>query len=163
MSPWLVEIVSNMPNIHLSPFTPPRKKMRLPQHPDFPLDGQISVPTFPGNHLLGPGTSFDRLYENSPAGMQGARHAHYGLTLSDHHHLNKVHSGLFPAGFPLLNHSAAPPSVSSYLISQKSGMTSENVSCLLSMAGSTKSSNSKKQDDEKRPQLVLFGKTISTE
>ncbi|XP_057426953.1 auxin response factor 18-like [Lotus japonicus] len=157
VSPWLVELVANIPPINLSPFLPARKKMRLSQHPDFPFDGHIPVPTFP----LGPRSPFGCLPESTPAGMQGARHAHYGLTLSDHHHLNKVHSGLFPAGFPLLNHSAAPPSVSSYLISQKSGMTSENVSCLLSMAGSTKSSNSKKQDDEKRPQLVLFGKTIS--
>ncbi|CAH2041871.1 unnamed protein product [Thlaspi arvense] len=53
VSPWLVELVSNMPAIHLSPFSPPRKKLRLPQHPDFTLEGQIPMPTFSSN-LLGP-------------------------------------------------------------------------------------------------------------
>lgn len=36
VSPWLVELVSNMPLIHLSPFSPPRKKLRIPQPPNFP-------------------------------------------------------------------------------------------------------------------------------
>ncbi|KAK6121668.1 hypothetical protein DH2020_044595 [Rehmannia glutinosa] len=29
VSPWLVEMVSNVPVLHLSPFTPPRKKLRI--------------------------------------------------------------------------------------------------------------------------------------
>ncbi|TKY52928.1 Auxin response factor 18 [Spatholobus suberectus] len=160
VSPWLVELVSNMPAIHLSPFSPPRKKLRLPQHPDFPLDGQIPLPTFPGN-LLGPSNTnqFGCLPESTPAGMQGARHAHYGLSLSDLH-LNKLQSGLFPAGFPPLDHAATPMRVSNNLTLQKPSM-SENVSCLPSMANSTQSS--KKLDDGKTPQLVLFGQKILTE
>ncbi|RDX71938.1 Auxin response factor 18, partial [Mucuna pruriens] len=161
VSPWLVELVSNMPAIHLSPFSPPRKKLRLPQHLDFPMDGQIPLQTFPGN-LLGPSNTnqFGCLPESTPAGMQGARHAHYGLSLTDLH-LNKLQSGLFPAGFPSLDHAATPPMrVYNNLTLQKPSM-SENVSCLLSMANSTQSS--KKLDDEKTPQLVLFGQKILTE
>ncbi|XP_020212235.1 auxin response factor 18 [Cajanus cajan] len=160
VSPWLVELVSNMPAIHLSPFSPPRKKLRLPQHPDFPLDGQIPLPTFPGN-LLGPSNTnqFGCLPESTPAGMQGARHAHYGISLSDLH-LNKLQSGLFPAGFPPLDHAATPMRVSNNPTLPKPSM-SENVSCLLSMANSTQSP--KKLDDGKTPHLMLFGQKILTE
>ncbi|XP_027363848.1 auxin response factor 18-like [Abrus precatorius] len=158
VSPWLVELVSSMPAIHASPFSPPRKKLRLPQHPDFPLDGQIPVPTFPGN-LLGPSNTnpFGCLPESTPAGMQGARHAHYGLSLSDH--LNKVQSGLLPVGFPPLDHAAMRMRVSNNLILQKPRM-SENISCLLSMANSTQSS--KQLNDGKTTELVLFGQKILT-
>lgn len=37
VNPWLVELVASMPAIHISPFSPPRKKLRYPQPPDFPL------------------------------------------------------------------------------------------------------------------------------
>ncbi|KAL5546166.1 hypothetical protein UlMin_005853 [Ulmus minor] len=150
VSPWLVELVSNMPAIHLSPFSPPRKKLRLPQQTDFSLDGQIPIPTFSGN-LLGQHNLFSCLTENTPAGMQGARHAHYGISLSDIH-LNKLQSGLFPVGFP--------SQFSHNTMHQKPSM-SENVSCLLTMAHSTQSS--KKPDNVKPPQLVLFGQPILTE
>lgn len=158
VSPWLVELVSNMPAIHLSPFSPPRKKLRLPQHPDFPLDGQIPIPTFPGN-LLGPGIHFGCLSDNTPAGMQGARHAHYGLSLSDLH-LNKLQSDLFPVGYSPVDHAAAPTKVSNNTMIQKSIMN-ENVSCLLTMSNTTQTS--KKPDDAKAPQLMLFGQPILTE
>ena len=158
MSPWLVELVSNMPAIHLSPFSPPRKKLRLPQHSDFPLDGHFSIPTFPGN-LLGHSNPFGCLSENTPAGMQGARHAHYGLSLSDLH-LNKLQSGLFPVGFPPFDHVTAPTKVSSILMAPKPSM-SESVSCLLTMSHSTVTP--KKPEDIKPPQLVLFGQPILTE
>ncbi|RVW80197.1 Auxin response factor 18 [Vitis vinifera] len=90
VSPWLVELVSNMPSIHLTHFSPPRKKLRFPQYPDFPLDAQFSMPTFSSN-LVGPSNPFGCLSDNIPAGMQGARHAQYGLSLSDPHH-NKFQS-----------------------------------------------------------------------
>ncbi|XP_058771134.1 auxin response factor 18-like isoform X2 [Vicia villosa] len=159
VSPWLVELVANIPSINLSPFSQPRKKLRMTPNSDFPLDGQIPVPTFPSN-LLGTSNLFRCLPENTPAGMQGARHAHYGLPISDLH-LSKVQSGLFPAGFVPFDHAAKlPPNVSNNLMMQKSSM-SENVSCLLSMASSTQPS--RKFDDEKKPQLVLFGQKILTE
>ncbi|KAD6796216.1 hypothetical protein R6Q59_019955 [Mikania micrantha] len=53
VSPWLVELVTNMPTIHLSP---PRKKLRLPQPPDFPLNSSLIT----NNHI--------------PTSIQGARH-----------------------------------------------------------------------------------------
>ncbi|KAL0390531.1 UNVERIFIED_CONTAM: Auxin response factor 22 [Sesamum calycinum] len=46
VNPWLVEMVSNMPVLHLSPFSPPRKKLRLPHHPDFPTTFQCHYPRF---------------------------------------------------------------------------------------------------------------------
>nr|XP_018685113.1 PREDICTED: auxin response factor 18-like isoform X3 [Musa acuminata subsp. malaccensis] len=50
VNPWLVELVSHMPAINLAHFSPPRKKPRIPQHPDLPFEG-----------------------------IQGARHANFGL------------------------------------------------------------------------------------
>lgn len=172
VSPWLVELVSNMPTIHPSSFPPPLKKMRLPhQHPDFPFEGQIPVPTFPSNHhhILGPSYPFHCLPESSPAGMQGARHhPHYGLSsLSDHLHLSKLQSSLFPTGFPPLDHTHSastlriPNNNNNPTILKKPSM-SENVSCVLSIAASADDS-SKKQDDIKTPHLVLFGRTILSE
>ncbi|XP_022746646.1 auxin response factor 18-like [Durio zibethinus] len=159
VSPWLVELVSNMPAIHLYPLSPPRKKLRLSQHPDFPLDGQLPLPIVSGN-LLRLNNPFWCLPKTTPAGMQGARHAQYGLSLSDLH-FNKLQSGLFQVGFPLLNHAATPNKTSNGgAIVQKPSM-SENVSCMLTMAHSTQ--NSKKTDDAKTTQLVLFGQTILTE
>uniref|UniRef100_A0A5B7AGU7 Auxin response factor n=1 Tax=Davidia involucrata TaxID=16924 RepID=A0A5B7AGU7_DAVIN len=148
VNPWLVELVSNMPAIHLSSFSPPRKKLRLPQHPDFPLDGQLPMPTFSSNP-----------FSNTPAGMQGARHAQYGLSLSDIH-LNKLQSGLFPASFQLLDRTAIPTRPSNPPIIHKPN-SSENVSCLLTMGNSAQTS--KKSDNGKTPQFLLFGQPILTE
>ncbi|KAK9064101.1 hypothetical protein SSX86_017973 [Deinandra increscens subsp. villosa] len=71
VNPWLVELVASMPAIHLSPFSPPRKKLRFPQPPDFPL---LTI----------------------PPSIQGARHnTQFGL---DHHlRFNPMHP--FPHGF----------------------------------------------------------------
>nr|GLL41057.1 auxin response factor 18-like [Ipomoea trifida] len=159
VSPWLVELVSNMPTMHISPFSPPRKKFRLPQHPDFPFDGQIPMPAFSRNHLLGPNGPFGCLPDNTPpAGMQGARHAQYGLSLSDLH-LNKLQSGFFPLGFPPLDHAAMPSRPTNSLAIHKPCST-EEISCLLTMGNSAETL--KKSDSGKAP-LVLFGKPILTE
>lgn len=163
VSPWLVELVSNMPAIHLSPFSPPRKKFRLPHHPDFPMDGQLPVPSFSGN-FLGPSNPFGCLPDNSPAGMQGARHAQFGLSLSDLH-MNKLQSGLFPAGFPALDPSATLRSRPSTSLGFQKPSNSDNISCLLTMGNSNSNSNqtTKKSDGTKPHQFVLFGKPILTE
>ena len=162
VSPWLVELASNMPPIHLSaPFSPPRKKLRFSQHPDYAFDGQLHVPTFSNsNFLVANNIPFGGLPESTPpAGMQGARHAHYSLSSLQDLHLNKLQSGLFPASFQPLDHTAAPIRFSSHPTVQKPS-TSENVSCLLSMTNRTESS--KKLDEVKPPKLVLFGQTIIT-
>ncbi|KAL8486040.1 hypothetical protein ACS0TY_022954 [Phlomoides rotata] len=49
VNPWLVELVPNMPILNLSPFPPPSKKLQLPNHQDFPFDGQFPMPSFSGN------------------------------------------------------------------------------------------------------------------
>jgi len=159
VSPWLVELASNMAAIHFPPFSSPRKKLRLPQHLDFPIDSQFPMPIFSGN-LLGPSSSFDFLPHNTPAGMQGARHAHYGLPLSDPH-LNKLQTGLLRTGFPpLLDHTASLTKASNVQTIPKPSMC-EDVSCELTMAHSTQTS--KKAVDVKIPQLVLFGQPILAE
>ncbi|OVA10127.1 AUX/IAA protein [Macleaya cordata] len=159
VSPWLVELVSGMPSIHLSsPFSPPRKKLRIPQHPDFPFDGQLPMPSIPSNPF-GPSSPSCCLSDNTPAGIQGARHAQFGISLSDLH-LNKLQSGLFVAGFQRPHHAAPPSRISSGII-MSNPICKENVSCLLTMGNSTQSS--KKSNDGKTAQFVLFGQPILTE
>ncbi|XP_042511486.1 auxin response factor 18-like [Macadamia integrifolia] len=157
VSPWLVELVSNMPAIQFSPFTPARKKLRLPQHPDFPPDGQVPIPSFSGNPL-GSSSALCCLSDTTTASIQGARHAQFGISLSDLH-LNKLQSGLFPAGFQRYDHGNPPSRISNGIVGIASD--SDNVSCLLTMGSSAQTS--KKSDDGKTPQFLLFGQPILTE
>ncbi|KAL7153868.1 hypothetical protein ABFS83_04G197300 [Erythranthe nasuta] len=155
VSPWLVEMVSNMP-IHLSPFSPPRKKLRLPHHTDFQLDGQFQMPSFSGNPL-GPSSPLCCLSDNIlTAGIQGARHAQIGVPFSDLHlSNNKLHMGLFPPSFMHLDSRPRIPH------STNVGSGNENISCLLSMGNSSQKSD--KSDGPKKPRFVLFGQPILTE
>ncbi|KAL0344636.1 UNVERIFIED_CONTAM: Auxin response factor 18 [Sesamum radiatum] len=157
VSPWLVELVSNVPTIHLSPFSPPHKKLRLQQHPDFPLDGQFTSPAFCGDyHFPRSGNPFGCLVDNTPAGMQGARHARYGLS-SSHLNLIKLQSGLFPVGF--LPRDGAPISSGGpNSVALKAG-SDENTSCLLTMGISAHGSR-EKSDSEKSTPFLLFGQPI---
>ncbi|XWS53287.1 hypothetical protein CRYUN_Cryun11dG0144000 [Craigia yunnanensis] len=156
VSPWLVELVSNMPAIHLSPFSPPRKKLRLPQHLDFPLDGQFLMPSFSGNPL-GPSSPLLCLSDNAPAGIQGARHAQFGLSLSDLQLNNKLQSGLFLSSFQRFDpHSR----ISDGIMMARRTNSNDNVSCLLTMGNS---SQKEKSDSAKRHQFLLFGQPILTE
>ncbi|XP_057448978.1 auxin response factor 18-like isoform X2 [Lotus japonicus] len=153
VSPWLVELVSNMPAIHFTPFSPPRKKLRFPQHPDFPLDVRFPTPTFSGNQL-GPNVPLICLSDNAPASIQGARHAQIGISLSDIHLSNKLQLGLFPTNIQL--HSGI----------SNGNMTNhdeskESLSCLLTMGKSIKSLE--KSVDVKKHQFLLFGQPILTE
>ncbi|KAI5425896.1 auxin response factor 8 [Lathyrus oleraceus] len=129
VNPWQVEIVSNMP--------PSRKKPRLLEYQAFPIDGQFSMPVF-------------HLPETSPAGMQGARHDPFGLSLSDLH-INESPLGLLNPNFQQpFDHNATPSmTVPSNAVLQKAN-DSENVSC----------SASEKQDHAKPTQIVLLGQTI---
>ncbi|KAI3734741.1 hypothetical protein L6452_14217 [Arctium lappa] len=75
VNPWLVELVASMPAMHLSPFSPPRKKLRIPQPPDFPLLMMSSS-------------------------IQGARHSsHFGLDHNHHLQFNQMHPPSFPSRF----------------------------------------------------------------
>ncbi|KAL8029785.1 hypothetical protein ABFX02_14G246100 [Erythranthe guttata] len=162
VSPWLVELASNMPALHLSPFSPPRKKLCLPlHHPNLPLDGRFPLPSFSGNPL-GPSSSLRCLPDNNiTLGIQGARHAQIGVPLTDLHFSNKqLQTGILPppsGNLPLLEYPRA-----NVLDRNEDG--NDNVSCLLSMGNS----NKKKSDDEtcgakKTPLFVLFGQPIHTE
>lgn len=156
VNPWLVELVSNMPVLHLSPFSPPRKKLRLPHHPDFPLDGQFPMPSFSGNPL-GPSNPICCLSDNITVGIQGARHAQIGVPLSDLHLSNKLQMGMLPASF--LRHDPHANILGGAAGSDMDG--DKNVSCLLSMGNS--SQKSEKTYGAKTPQFVLFGQPILTE
>lgn len=160
VNPWLVELVAHMPAIHFSAFAPPRKKLRLSQHPDFPLDGQLSAPTLSGNHFLGPRSPFSYLADDTPAGMQGARHAQYSLPIPNLHQ-NKLQLGLFPTGFLTLDRATIPSKSTTSPIVHKPIDTSDNVCCLLTMGNSTASS--KKPESEKAAHFVLFGQPIMNE
>ncbi|XP_052175088.1 auxin response factor 18 [Diospyros lotus] len=151
VSPWLVELVSNVPIIPTSPFSPPRKKWRLLQHPELSLDTQFSIPSFSGTPL-GPSSPLCCLSDNIPAGIQGARHAQFGIPFSDIHLNNKLKLGLFPSSLqPLDTHAKISSRRSNH----------ENVSCLLTMG--TSNSKLEKTDDAKTPLFVLFGQPILTE
>ncbi|GAA0151499.1 hypothetical protein LIER_37298 [Lithospermum erythrorhizon] len=161
VNPWLVELVANVPAIHFSAFAPPRKKLRFSQHPDFSHDGQLSFPTFSSNHFLGPSSPFSCLPVDTPAGMQGARHAQYGLPIPNLNP-NTLQLGLFPTSFLTLDRAAISSRfTTSPAVGHNPIDPSNDVCCLLTMGNSTESS--KKPETEKNAQFVLFGQTIMTE
>ncbi|MED6216911.1 hypothetical protein PIB30_012372 [Stylosanthes scabra] len=169
VSPWLVELVSNMPVINLSPFSPPpRKKLRFPQNPDFPHDIQFTaLPTaFPGNHI-GPNSPLCCLPDNAPASIQGTRHAQIGKSLSDFHLSNKLQLGLLPTSIHRLDvHSG-----NSNRDMTNHDKSKESLSCLLTMGKSNKSleksennnNNNNNNNNVKSHQFFLFGQPILTE
>lgn len=145
-----------MPVIHLSPFSPPRKKLRLPQHTDFSLDSQFPMPSFSGNPL-GPSSPLCCQIDNISAGIQGARHAQLGVPISDPHLSNKMDLGLLSPSFqrldPFAKISDGP------IRGQVDG--SDDISCLLTMGNSNQ--NLEKTNSVKSPQFLLFGQPILTE
>ncbi|KAL5733499.1 hypothetical protein ACOSQ2_033191 [Xanthoceras sorbifolium] len=155
VSPWLVELVSSIPAIHLSTFSPPRKRLRLPEHPDFPLINQVPMPSFSRNPVM-ISSPLGCITDSIPAGIQGARHAQYGPSLSDLH-FNKLQSGQFPVGFQHHHHPTPPPRIPScnFLTDTE---TNDNISCLLTMGNSTQSF--KENNETKTPHILLFGQLI---
>ncbi|KAG9138943.1 hypothetical protein Leryth_007569 [Lithospermum erythrorhizon] len=160
VNPWLVELVASMPAIHFPHFGPPRKKLRLPLHHDFSPDGQLSIPTFSSNHFLGPSNPFRCLPDDTPAGMQGARQAQYGLPIPNLH-MNRVQLGLLPTDFLTLDRATIPSRSTTSPMVHTPIHSSDNVCCLLTMGNSTESS--KKPENEKPAQFVLFGQPIMIE
>nr|GMC72943.1 auxin response factor 16-like [Ipomoea batatas] len=159
VNPWLVELVANMPPIHLSPFSPPRKKLRLPQPLEFPTSGQFSLPSLLSNPLI-PSSPLSCVSDNIPAGIQGARHAQFGLSLTDLH-FNKLQGGLFLFGYREFDRTISPKTPSGSL--KASSENDDNLSCLLTIGNG---SPNLKQNNEKKtptPKLMLFGKAILTE
>ncbi|XP_010693393.3 auxin response factor 18 isoform X1 [Beta vulgaris subsp. vulgaris] len=147
VNPWSVESVASMPTVHMSPFSPPRKKLRVSQVPEIPFADQYLLPTFP-NSAYNPSGSVFGLAE-VPAGVQGARHAHFRQFLSDH--LNKVnYSSLLTNGPELKSLHCG--------ISAKHKIR-ENISSFLTMATLKESP---KENDMLTPKFMLFGKPILT-
>ncbi|KAK4279675.1 hypothetical protein QN277_011415 [Acacia crassicarpa] len=163
VNPWLVELVSNMPTFHLSPFSPPRKKSRFLQHPEFPLFNQLPMPPFSGNLLNQNTNSPCNVHDShSPAGIQGARHAQYGLSPCDFP-FNKLQSDMLLGKLPRLEHAVQPPSRPPPHGSYNSSSLKNNaeISCLLTMGNP--SPTLKEPADAKTPHILLFGQRIHTE
>lgn len=162
VSPWLVELVSNIPSIHLSPpFSPPRKKTRIPQHPEFSLDVQLPSSPFPENTLIPSSSPLCCLPDNTTAvGIQGPRHSQYGANLPELR-FGKLQSGLFHTGF----HRLAPSHrISTGLIVPNSTIH-EDVSCLLTIGNPSQNvrKDCSNECDARTPKFILFGKPIHTE
>ncbi|KAL6899438.1 hypothetical protein ACP4OV_006096 [Aristida adscensionis] len=163
VSPWLVELVSSMPAIHLASFSPPRKKPRIPSYPEFPFEGQLLNPAFPPNplahghpHFHHP--SFFPFPDGSaPAAIQGARHAQFVPSLSDLH-LTHLQSSLLYHGLRRPDHVVGPPPVPARINTDLTIGGAPARDDAVSSVGA-----SKKPGAAKPPGLVLFGRTILTE
>lgn len=141
VSPWLVELVSTMPVIHLSPFSPQRKKLRLPQPPDLPPEGDYVF-----SNPLGP--------SSLPASIQGARHARFGIPLMDLNlNTHKLQLGLFPYIDSQVNHEITEHNMDG---------KNDDVSCLLTM-GTSSFKMDKSDEKVKAPLFLLFGQPIHIE
>ncbi|KAK4482066.1 hypothetical protein RD792_011583 [Penstemon davidsonii] len=137
VNPWLVELVSNIPSLHLCrPFSPPRKRSRFPEPTEYPI-GQIPMPTLlSNNNPLSPSSPLCCLHDSISAGIQGARHAQFSLP-SSHFQFKKLH--------PFLRE------IPNF----------DSLSCSLKIESSTQ--ELKKDNDPKAPKFRLFGQTILTE
>ncbi|CAK9169612.1 unnamed protein product [Ilex paraguariensis] len=158
VSPWLVELVSNMPAIHhLSPFSPPRKKSRHSQPPNSPLVEQHPLLLSLHSNPIRPNSPFCYISGDISAGIQGARHTQFGLSSLDH--LNKLKAGLLPFGFQPIDHTAPPRTpTDSFMDNPEDDV---NISCLLKMGHLPQ--NSKKNIETKTPRFFLFGQPILIE
>ncbi|WVZ86425.1 hypothetical protein U9M48_033205 [Paspalum notatum var. saurae] len=167
VSPWLVEPVSSMPNLHMPPpFSASRKKPRIPPYNNesILLEGQQLFDTaFPRNHPLPPAPKHDRGfivpsfpfpeygYGSAAAGIQGARQAQFIQMFSDPNIGDLQRSLLFCAGIRAADHRApATPRISTDLTLPRQDAPSSPPS-----AGA---------DGAKAPGVVmLFGRAILTE
>jgi hypothetical protein len=172
VSPWLVELVSSMPAIHLASFSPPRKKPRIPAYPEFPFEGQLLNPAFPPSPLphgqqhhhnflhAHPPSFFPFPDGSAPAAIQGARHAQFVPSLSDLHLIHLQSSLLYP-GLRRPDHVGPTipiPSGISTDLTIGGAPARDGVPCALSVGAS------KQNPDAVKPAgLVLFGRTILTE
>ena len=114
------------------------------------------MPSFSGNPL-GPSSPLCCLSDNTSAGIQGARHAQFGISSSDFHVNNKLQSGLFLSSLQRFT----PNSRDSDGILTSHTNSSENLSCLLTMGNSNQ--NLEKSENIKKHQFLLFGQPILTE
>lgn len=156
VNPWLVELVSSMPTIHLAHLSPPRKRPRFSQHPDYPFAAQFQSSVVPRNHLFPRDSLFSCFSDSPPAGIQGARHTQFGVSLPNLQ-LNKMQTDLFHPGIHQLDQ-ATPSSKISAGVSVGNPIIQDNISCF-----GHPSESLTKSFDAKSPQLILFGQPILTE
>ncbi|KAI4346330.1 hypothetical protein L6164_007237 [Bauhinia variegata] len=158
VNPWLVELVSNIPTYHLSAFSPARKKPRFQQQPDFPLINQVTMPPFSSN-LVNHTNPLSNFQNHSSAGIQGARHAQFGLSPQDFP-FNSLQPGLLSRGMPQLDYAVQPPRPPG---GTYTGSTKDNVdiSCLLTVGNPGQ--KLKEPNEAKAPHILLFGQLIHTE
>ncbi|KAI4302328.1 hypothetical protein MLD38_038086 [Melastoma candidum] len=152
VSPWLVELVSSMPSVHLSAFSPSRKRLRTSDC--LPMD-PVPVPSFPNSPwCCVPG--------NIPAGIQGARHsARFGSSPPDLSYNHQINTGPDPFISRLLGYPAVAPKLStSNFLDTHEGYGYSGVTCLLEMGNTQPRS---KDNEKKVPYIVLFGQTIPAE
>lgn len=149
VNPWLVEMVSNMPPVHLSPFSPPRKKIRIPQPPDFPLISSL----VPNN--------------TTPVSIQGARHTNPQFGSKHNPEFSKIQSS--PPG--ILSHDPLKRFPTTITDTTKETDENENFACLLTIGNSFSNPslvnnidvNDVNEKDKKKPVFMLFGQPILTE
>jgi hypothetical protein len=161
VNPWLVELVASIPAIHLASFSPPRKKPR-PVYSEFPFEGQLLNPAFPPNphphHFLHPSG-------NSPADIQGARHAQFVPSFSDLHLTNLQSSLLYHPGLRRPDRhvgptTTTPPTPARINTDLTIGGGTHDVSCALSIGAGD---NKKPSAAKPAAGLMLFGQIILTE
>ncbi|KAL6903700.1 hypothetical protein ACP4OV_004513 [Aristida adscensionis] len=172
--PWLVELVSSMPNLHLPSFSPPRKKPRIPPYAEFPFDGHLfDAAAFPANHHHHhhpplplpphhpyhdhPHAGFVPFFpvpeSSAAAGIQGARQAQFGPSFSDLH-IGSLQQSLLLSGVRLADHHV--PRTQRISTDLKIGSPS-------SPQGAAPAAGKKAGDGGKPAGLVLFGRAILTE
>ncbi|KAI4339245.1 hypothetical protein MLD38_024208 [Melastoma candidum] len=153
VSPWLVELVSGMPSVNLSAFSPPRKRLRT-QFDCLPMD-PVPVPSFPNSPLC-------HIPGNTQAGIQGARHsARFGSFPPDLTYNHQINTDPDPFISRLLSYPAVAPKFStSNFLDNREGYGYGGVTCLLEMGNTQPCS---KADEKKPPYIVLFGQTIPAE
>nr|ANI70186.1 auxin response factor ARF14 [Salvia miltiorrhiza] len=158
VNPWLVELVSSIPTIHLSPFSPPNKRPR--QHLEFPF-GQLPMSTLLSNPLS-PSSPLCCLPDNISTGIQGARHAQFVLSSSDLH-LNKLQMGLRPFDFKPLDYGGQHPQfiTGNPLENCNSGGSPHCLKMESSVQYLKKPNEGK--NGARTPMFVLFGQPILTE
>ncbi|KAH6763569.1 auxin response factor 16 [Perilla frutescens var. hirtella] len=145
VNPWLVELVSNIPAIHLSTFSPSSKRPRL--HSEFPF-GQLPMSTLLSNPLS-PSSPLCCFPDNISTGIQGARHAQFVLSSSDLH-INKLQMGLRPFDFMPLDYAVELPKFVT-----GNPLAESSIQYLKKTNG--------ENDGAKTPVFLLFGQPILTE
>uniref|UniRef100_J3LZM4 Auxin response factor n=1 Tax=Oryza brachyantha TaxID=4533 RepID=J3LZM4_ORYBR len=169
--PWLVELVSSMPNLHLPSFSSPRKKPRIPPYAEFPPDAQLFNPAFPPNlmahghadhhHHLHHGFPFLPFPDGSaqPAGIQGARHAQFASSFPDLYIGNLQPNLMLYSGIrlpPADQAAPRPPRIISTDLTIGSQLAPDEPT-------TSPSSSARKIDNAKPTGFLLFGQAILTE